>query len=79
MKILNQLDIYNIISQGAKGSPINLDICLFDWGQTKEPYQSYYGQVSAREVADWGIKHSPRLFSSNIRFLLRDSEVNEGQ
>ncbi|MEP0882593.1 AIPR family protein [Trichocoleus sp. ST-U3] len=77
-RIFNQSDIYNIISQGAKGYPIDLDICLFDWGQTKEPYQSYYGQVSAREIADWWTNHSPRLFSSNIRFFLRDSEVNEG-
>ncbi len=76
-RIFNQSDIYNIISQGAKGYPINLDVCLFDWGQTKEPYKSYYGQVSAREVADWWTKHSPRLFSSNIRFFLRYSEVND--
>lgn len=77
-RIFNQSDIYNIISQGAKGYPIDLDVCLLDWGQTKEPYQSYYGQVSAREVADWWTTHSPKLFSSNIRFFLRDSEVNEG-
>ncbi len=78
IRILNQSSIYNIISQGATGSPINLDVCLFDWGQTKEPYQSYYGQVSASEVADWWIKHYPKLFSSNIRLFLKDSEVNEG-
>jgi hypothetical protein len=78
MRVLNQSNIYNIISQGASGNPINLDVCLFDWGQTKEPYQSYYGQISAREVADWWTKHSPKLFSSNIRLFVRDSEVNEG-
>ncbi|MDZ8187190.1 MAG: AIPR family protein [Nostoc sp. ChiSLP02] len=77
-KIINQSTIYNIISQGASGNPINLDVCLFDWGQTKEPYQSYYGQVSAREVVDWWTKHSPKLFASNIRLFVRDSEVNEG-
>jgi hypothetical protein len=77
-RILNQSNIYKTISQGAKGYPIDLDVYLFDWGQTKEPYQSYYGQVSAREVADWWTNHSPILFSSNIRFFLRDSEVNEG-
>lgn len=75
--IINQSEIYKIISQGA-GYSINLDVCFFDWGQTKEPYQSYYGQVSAREVADWWTNHSPKLFSSNIRFFLRSSEVNEG-
>ena len=78
MRILNQSSIYNIISQGAAGYPINLDVCLFEWGQTKDPYQSYYGQVSAREVADWWVQHSDRLFSSNIRFFLKDSDVNEG-
>lgn len=78
MRIFNQSNIYNIISQGAAGSPINLEVCLFEWGQTKEPYQSYYGQVSASEVADWWTKHYPKLFSSNIRLFVRDSEVNEG-
>jgi hypothetical protein len=78
LRILNQSNIYYIISQGATGSPINLDVCLFEWGQTKEPYQSYYGQVSASEIADWWIKHFPKLFSSNIRLFLKDSEVNEG-
>ncbi|RCJ38551.1 abortive phage infection protein [Nostoc punctiforme NIES-2108] len=78
MRVYNQANIYNIISQGASGNPINLDVCLFEWGQTKEPYQSYYGQVSAREVADWWTKHSPKLFSSNIRLFVKDSEVNEG-
>lgn len=78
MRVLNQSSIYNIISQGATGSPINLDVCLFDWGQTKEPYQSYYGQVSASEVADWWTKYYPKLFASNIRLFVRDSEVNEG-
>jgi len=78
MRIFNQSNLYNIISQGAAGYPINLDVCLFDWGQTKEPYQSYYGQVSAREVADWWTKHYPKLFSSNIRLFVRDSGVNEG-
>jgi len=29
-------------------------------------------------VADWWIDHSDRLFSSNIRFFLKDSDVNEG-
>lgn len=78
IRIIDQSEIHKIISQGAAGYPINLDVCLFEWGQTKEPYQSYYGQVSASEVADWWTKHSPKLFSSNIRFFLRDSEVNEG-
>ena len=77
-RIFNQPDIYNIISQEAKGYPIDLEVCLYDWGQTKEPYQSYYGQVAASEVADWWTKHYPRLFSSNIRFFIKDSEVNEG-
>lgn len=75
-RIINQSRIYETITQGSKGYPINLDVCLFDWGHIKEPYKSFYGQVSAKEIANWWQQYHPSIFSQNIRFFLRDSEVN---
>ncbi|MBW4090042.1 MAG: AIPR family protein [Proteobacteria bacterium] len=52
---------------------------LFDWGQTKAPYQAFYGQVAASDVAQWGAKWRHRIFSKNIRsFLGANTAVNEG-
>ncbi len=46
--------IHKAISQDSVGAPINIDVLLNHWGQVGEPYQSFYGQVSARDLADWG-------------------------
>lgn len=78
LQVLRQSNIHSIISQGLQGVPINLDVLLCDWGQTREPYQSYYGQVSAQEVADWWNSNYLRLFAQNIRVFLGDTDVNEG-
>lgn len=58
--------------------PINEDIMLYEWGQTKEPYHSFYGQVSTQDIAKWYSLHYARLFSSNIRVFLGNKEVNQG-
>ena len=75
---LTQGNLYAIVSQGGRGEPVNLTVQLFDWGQTKEPYMAFYGQVAASDVADWGAKFRQRLFSKNIRsFLGGSTAVNE--
>jgi len=78
LRILRQSEIYSIISQGLQGKPITLDILLYDWGQTREPYSSYYGQVSAKDVASWWNSNYSNLFMPNIRLFLGNTDVNEG-
>jgi hypothetical protein len=75
--IIKQSEIHNTISQGLN-FPINEDIMLYEWGQTKEPYHSFYGQVSTQDIAKWYSLHYARLFSSNIRVFLGNKEVNQG-
>lgn len=75
--ILKQLDIHNAVSKGLN-CPINEDVMLYDWGQVKEPYHSFYGQVSAQDISKWYISYRNRLFSSNIRVFLGNKNVNEG-
>jgi hypothetical protein len=76
LKTLRQLNIYNTISHGATGAAIDLDVVLHEWGQTREPVQAFYGQVSATDVASWWDTHYPQLFSPNIRMFLGDTDVN---
>lgn len=74
-QVLRQVDVYAIVSQGIGGAPIDLQVVLYDWGQVREPYQGFYGQIAASDVAEWA-KHQNRLFAPNLRVFLGITEVN---
>lgn len=77
LKLMRQGDIYAAVTSGVAGAPIDVDVALYEWGQTREPYQAVYGQVAASDVATWWNDHYPRLFSPNIRMFLGDTDVNQ--
>lgn len=76
LRTFNQADVHSSLSGRAEGAPIQLDIMLQEWGQIKEPYQAYYGQVSAAEIAAWHKQFGDRLFTKNIRKGLGATEAN---
>jgi hypothetical protein len=76
-RVLDLRSIHTAISQDSVGAPINIDVLLNHWGQVGEPYQSFYGQVAARDLADWFGQHKQKLFSSNIRTHLGATDVND--
>lgn len=76
LRVFRQVNIHGIIASGAQGSPINLEIAISNWGQTRDPYCAFYGQVAATDVASWDV-HNPRLFSPNLRVFLGSTEVNQ--
>ncbi len=73
---LRQTDIYSAVSQGIEGAPVDLDVALYDWGQVREPYTAFYGQVAASDVAHWYTAHQGHLFAPNIRMFLGPTDVN---
>jgi hypothetical protein len=75
-QILRQANIYSAVAQGVQGSPIDLEVALYDWGQVREPYSAFYGQVSAADVARWYDQYQGQLFAPNIRMFLGSTEVN---
>ena len=77
-QVLRQADIYAAVAQGVEGAPIDLDIALYDWGQVREPFAAFYGQVASSDVADWYQRHQSRLFAPNIRMFLGPTHVNTG-
>ncbi len=77
-KTLRQSNIYSAVARGAEAQPIDLQLALHSWGQVREPYMAFYGQVSASEVAAWWHDHFPQIFSPNIRVYLGNTEINEG-
>lgn len=77
LQVLRQADLYAAVAQGLEGAPIDIDVALYDWGQVREPYTGFYGQVSASDVAAWFAAHQNRLLAPNIRMFLGATEVNE--
>ena len=78
VKTLRQSNVYSAVARGAEAQPIDLELALHSWGQVREPYLAYYGQVSAGEVATWWHDHFPQIFSPNIRVYLGNTEINDG-
>ncbi len=77
LRDLRQANLHSAVVEGMQGEPIDVDVALQDWGQTQDPYQAFYGQVAATDIAEWWNKHYPRLFAPNIRMFLGDTNVNE--
>lgn len=74
---LRQSNLHPAVVQGMQGEPIDVDVAIQDWGQTQDPYQAFYGQVAATDIAEWWNRYYPRLFAPNIRMFLGDTNVNE--
>lgn len=74
-KIIKQQDLHSAISAG-KNKKIDLEVLLSHWGNVKNPFLSYYGQVAASDLAQWYKEHQESLFSPNIRMFLGSTEVN---
>jgi hypothetical protein len=77
-QLLRQADLYAAVAQGLEGAPIDVDVALYDWGQAREPYAGFYGQVAASDLAQWLTGYQNRLLAPNIRMFLGATDVNEG-
>lgn len=78
LSIINLGLIYKFISQGAAGKPIDVELMLHNWCDVKEPIKSFYGQIAGSDIAQLYCNHGRRLFSTNIRVYLGETEVNDG-
>jgi len=71
-------DFHSAITADAAGARIDLTIGVENWGAVSEPYEAYYGTVSAADVAEWFATHGDRLFEQNLRKPLGNTNVNQG-
>ncbi len=76
--LLTQTELHKAISSDAEGSSIKLEVMLHEWGQCKQPYPAYYGQVEAADIGRWWTEHQQLLFTKNLRKFTGSTEVNEG-
>jgi hypothetical protein len=75
-RMLSQAELHSAIATIAEGAPISVEAMLSDWGQLREPYQAFYGQISAADVAAWHLQFGDRLFAKNLRKVITSSEIN---
>ncbi len=74
-RIFSQREIYSAISGDSES--INLEVELVEWGEIREPFQAYYGQVTAEAIAQWYSEYDSRLFARNLRKFKGNTEVNQ--
>jgi AIPR protein len=75
---LGLVDFHNAITADAEGARVDLEVRIENWGLVTEPYEAYYGAVSAADVASWYDTHADRLFEQNLRKPLGNTQVNQG-
>ena len=75
LEVLKQKELHDIVELKAIGSSVDLTVMLNDYGQVKEPYKAYYGQVAVSDIISWG-KYGDRLYHKNIRGFKGSTDVN---
>lgn len=76
LRVFNQAAVHDWVRRSIAGEAPDLEVTLHDWGVTQEPFQAFYGQVDAADVAEWWEAHHVQLFDKNLRKFIPDSEVN---
>ncbi len=72
----NMRAIYSCLLAATSSNPIDYDINLINWGFIEEPFKTYYGQVSAYELAKMYRNEGKKLFNENIRSFIGLSTIN---
>lgn len=72
----NLKTIHSTLNAATSQKPIEQDLTLANWGSIEEPYRTYYGQISAYDLAQIYITHGKRLFDDNIRSFIGLSSIN---
>lgn len=76
LQVLRQKELHDIVEQEALGKSINMQIMLHEYGIVSNPYQAYYGQMDAVDIASWA-KYGDQLYHKNIRSFKGSTDVND--
>lgn len=77
IKILNLKELHKMVLGKTKGITLNLDVALKEWGHIEDPFDAYYGQIEAVDVANWYNQYGNSIFRPNLRSFMGSTEVNE--
>jgi hypothetical protein len=73
---MSQKELYAAIS--SLGESIDLEVMVYEWARVVSPFEAFYGQVKASDVATWWHAYGVRLLASNLRNFLGETAINEG-
>ena len=76
-EIFDLEDAFKALADSINSNSINVECQLSNWGRVDEPFEAFYGQISAVDVAKWWKQYNNKLFSRNIRNFVGSSEVND--
>jgi hypothetical protein len=76
LTVLGLSEMFRFLTEAIDGAEINLDVTLEQWGLLTEPYEAFYGTISAQAVGSWYDEYGERLFDRNIRRALGGTSVN---
>jgi hypothetical protein len=77
LHVLSQSELHAAIARQALGESLTMEVMLNDYGQIREPYGAYYGQVDVSDVATWE-QYGQGLTSRNLRRFKGSTDVNDG-
>lgn len=77
-EVRNAVDAWQIIRNDFAEPTIELEVKMQQSIHITQPFEAFYGNVPAGEIAQWYEEHSERLFSQNIRKFLGLTNVNYG-
>src|SRR5271157_115432 len=76
LQVLKQKELHDIIEKGAMGASVDLTVMLHEFGQVRDPFIAYYGQVHVTDLASWA-KYGNLLYHKNIRGFKGSTDVND--
>ena len=68
--------IHEHVLDSISGKDIDITATIEQWGVVQQPYEAYYGTITASQIADWYQRFGERLFDHNIRKALGRTQVN---
>jgi len=76
LQVLKQKELHDIVEKGAMGASVDLTVMLHEFGQVRDPFIAYYGQVHVTDLASWA-KYGNLLYHKNIRGFKGSTDVND--
>ncbi|MEK5507360.1 AIPR family protein [Paenibacillus sp. SEL3] len=76
VEIINQKRIHSSLSDLSVARNIDVEVQLKQWGRYEGEMESFYGQISADQLAEWWESYGNGLYEYNLRKLLGTTDIN---
>jgi len=77
LQLFSLTEAFEALSRSLDRS-IDRELTLIKWNLNEEPYQTWYGQIDAEQLAQLWLQNKENLFFKNIRSFVGLNDVNDG-